>query len=75
MMDALDDLFETPNVELPKVKLIPRALLWYCATLDHKRCGLYGLINSEEGKTGTNAGQQIRVRCSCPCHRDEFDED
>ena len=74
MVDALDDLFETPDLEfLPKVKLLPKSLLYFCAMGDHKRCGLYGWVNSTEGKSGSNAGNRIHARCSCACHRDEFD--
>jgi hypothetical protein len=71
--DALDDAFGDPAPPVALKKLLPRQLMYYCALGEHKRCGLYGLVNTGEGRTGTNAGVSHRVRCSCECHRDQFD--
>jgi len=67
MTDALDDAFGLAEEE-PKVKLLPLAMLWSCATGEHKDCRGFGWINSEEGKTYSNAGDKVHVRCSCTCH-------
>jgi hypothetical protein len=72
-MDALDELFDSPAPVAPTIKMMPRQLLYYCATGDHRRCHGFGWVNTDEYKTGTNAGTPLHVRCSCECHRDQYD--
>jgi hypothetical protein len=73
-MDAIDELFDTPVEAPPKIKMMPRQLLGNCALNKHKFCRGFGWVNTDEFKTNSNAGNKLKVRCSCACHLDEFDK-
>lgn len=65
-MDSLDDIFDE-LAPVPAIKLMPEGLLYYCAMGQHQRCHGYGWINPGTDKTNSNAGERLKVRCSCPC--------
>lgn len=69
-MDALDDLFNDSSAPapVPKKNDYHMHLFYFCLTKDHVRCRGYGWMNTEEGKTISNAGERVKARCSCPCH-------